>query len=1025
MVEGLVISDYLPRPMNLSRVVLCLSAVLLFAGCPTAEKCAAGSVSKDGACVPEVVCGVGTTAMNNTCVANVSCAAGTTAVGGLCVPDTTCGTGTTVVDGGCVPDVKCGAGTTAMNGQCVPNCGPGTSAADGGCVPDVLCGPGTTAVNGRCVPDVTCGPGTRPVGRSCVPDGTVVCTQGTRFEADGGTCVVDPTACAAGTTLVGTQCVTDGSLLMGMANVLEGAEVTDGGLSVAGTVALPALNASTTFYGCITPVGSEVDRDFWLITATGPTVLEITTDGINGLAAGFVVLANDPALQPVLANWQRLGINLTGDTSRRDVYLPLAGTYAIMVADSRDLLTGSAAGASDTCYFATVKQVALPVPTVLALPQTSSSDDGHVKLFTWTADGAGDILSVSTSTTAPALETAFIALEGTTLHRVAGPDGMGTPPSDLVGGLNAGDVVTIVFDAQSNYGLGPQGFTLDGAEINAAALPTSGLVLTVTERNGTSTNGLLDLNYQYFDVASAGLVHFNVVASVPVDMNIVREDVVLANGSFDFFALINTFGGTGQAAFQNEFVRFLTPGRYYFVTQNPAATMAGGTYTLTSTLTNVGTTPLTLGTAAAGTLGVGNSSFHTLDLTDPIWLEFGVLGTINWGTGSNVSLEQYDLALGGWLRSGAAPGTLPAGHLYPVFSGTQPSVTPFAPMGRILARETRDFLVRIKPTGTPGTGPTYSLLVQNRPNVVNLNTLTPGTPVSPTITALANGSPARFIAFGTPGHTLRALAHPTVATTNIRELRVNASEGVVATFDATLLGGDETLSAAFSAAPADWIAWTVENLTPAIGTDVNLTVTATAPRPYVITTGTIPFVDACVGGGVTLGTNQDDQIFAGQTLPPAFSAFQLFGDNVPGTFRIGANGWLSWDTGTVSFGAYQNRAIPTVGAPEGMIAPFWQDQDTNTICRKDDGMANTVTIQWTGRIYQTPGQLVQYQVRLAATGVIDFIYGPNHTTTGGFVDSDGNGATVGAENLGGTFGHQILFNQAGILPNTSRTLTPQ
>ena len=35
-----------------------------------------------------------------------------------------------------------------------------------------------------------------------------------------------------------------------------------------------------------------------------------------------------------------------------------------------------------------------------------------------------------------------------------------------------------------------------------------------------------------------------------------------------------------------------------------------------------------------------------------------------------------------------------------------------------------------------------------------------------------------------------------------------------------------------------------------------------------------------------------------------------------------------------------------------------------------------------------------------------------------------NGATVGVENQSGTFGQQILFNMAGILPSTSRTLTP-
>ena len=159
-------------------------------------------------------------------------------------------------------------------------------------------------------------------------------------------------------------------------------------------------------------------------------------------------------------------------------------------------------------------------------------------------------------------------------------------------------------------------------------------------------------------------------------------------------------------------------------------------------------------------------------------------------------------------------------------------------------------------------------------------------------------------------------------------------------------------------------------------------------------------------------------------MPAAFSTFQLFGEPVPATFRVGANGWISWDTGAVSIGAYQNQRIPAAPAPNGVIAPFWQDSDTLTLCRKDDAVAETVTYQWTGNIWATATQL-QFQSILHSNGVIDFVYGPTHAATGATPDSDGNGATVGAENLTGTFGHELVFNQALVTANTSRTLTPQ
>ena len=41
----------------------------------------------------------------------------------------------------------------------------------------------------------------------CVPDGTVVCTNGTRFDPLTGACEIDPAACQNGTVLIDGACV--------------------------------------------------------------------------------------------------------------------------------------------------------------------------------------------------------------------------------------------------------------------------------------------------------------------------------------------------------------------------------------------------------------------------------------------------------------------------------------------------------------------------------------------------------------------------------------------------------------------------------------------------------------------------------------------------------------------------------------------------------------------------------------------------------------------------------------------------
>jgi len=897
-----------------------------------------------------------------------------------------------------------------------------TACGDGG----ATCGMGTHEEGGVCIADpvtpTECGTGTVLMAGECVPDGSVVCQQGTVFDTATGTCVIDPTACVDGTTLVDGECIPDDELLMGAADHVEMAEPNDpGSAGVAGSFAAPALDASTTFYGCVTATTDadgdgnlDADIDTWLVNVTGPTVLEITTDGLRGLSAGFFVVSADAAHPATLDNFQRIGINLTGDTAKREVYLPAAGRYGILVTDARSLFLGQAgAGTADTCYFATVKHVATPAPVALTVPQTTGTDNGKVKLYTFTANANGDLIDTTLTADGPALSAAFIALRGAAIHKSAVTDSSGNAPNDTIGGLDNAEVVTLVVDAEYNYGAVPQAFTIDTVSIDAQPLSTSGGMITVTNANdGAAPLTFPELNYQYFDVAAAGLKRFVVTPSVATDMVIVRRDLFTPAGSLDVVAQIDAFGPPGRAAFDNEFVKFLTPGRYYFVTLDPAATAVGGTYTITSTIGDQPTAPIALGTAATNQTLTNGNSFLTLDLTNPVWIELGITATTDFGTGNSAGVEAFDLASEGWLRTGAVPGTIPAGNVYPTFVASQPTVAPFAPFGRITVGETRDYLVRTRPTGSGAVGPapSYSLLIQNRANVVDLGTLAAGPALMQTITALADTSaPARFIARA-PSGLVRVVDHPVNAAADIRVRRLNRAEGVATTVDAATPGADETLNARPGVAPDTFVAWAVDNKTAGQPTDVTQTVTLVPP---------IPYADICATG-VQLPTPfdgaGDDEYTAVQTLPGGFS-FPFFGAAAPTEFIIAANGFMVFGNTnpTCSFGCFSNGTIPSTTQPNGVIAPYWDDFDRVRVCRKDE--AGKVTIQWTGFLYQAT-TAVQFQAVLNASGQIDFIYGPGHM-------ADGGSATVGAENLTGSAGTQLSRNTAGsVAPATSTSFTP-
>jgi hypothetical protein len=839
----------------------------------------------------------------------------------------------------------------------------------------------STVLSG-CSKEVTCGPGTSKSGSQCALVGGLVCAEGTVFVAD--------------------RCLPFDDTLR--ADMEEVAEPNDTAATPAGTIPVPALGQAVVVHGCVDPAGkgasggNGVDLDAWLLTATGPTALEITVDGVGGLTSGFVVEEADAALSTSLGGWRRIGLGFVSDTAHRQLYLPAAGSYSLVISDARSLVLNASAGSPVACYFATVRQVALPTATAGVEGANDGTSDGDLQVVTISAQADADLLTVDLSGAGNSLTPAFVALRTDGFKAV----NQNLPDHAFAasGGLALAETVTVVVDPELVEGVGPQPFGLQLLRTPAQQLPVGGGSVTVTKKAAAVVT-YRDVDYHYFDVTGAGtVVHFDLVANTPVDMLIARRDVLGPTTGWDAVAVINAIGGAGVATFQGQFVRFLAPGRYYLVTFAPAGAV-GSTYTVTSTLTpmSVGAvswaTPLT-----AQPLPIQGSAFHSISPVDPNWVEFGLAGA-SWGAG-NVRVTAYDLAGEGWLGS----------NYLPVFAGS--ALPAGGTFGRIMIGDSRDYLLRVDSTAVATAGATYDLTVSDR-SFVDLGTIAAGSPISSPADALAASGVVRYLVRGSAGNTLTALMTPADGTVDLRVTRIDANEVITATVDAGGAGVGETLSANFPIAPNEWIAFQVTNKSTTTATTVASALSAVAPRMYVVATGTLPYVNACAGG-TTLMTGQDDLIVGALTLPASFSGFQLLGGTVGATaFRVSSNGWLSWDTGTPSFAGFSNQQLPNAATPNGVIAPYWDDLDTVTVCRLD--APGTVTLQWTGNLYTT-ATAVAFQVVLHDTGVIDFIYGSGQV-------ANGSSATIGVENLPGLVGQQLSYNTVRALAGTSWTLTPE
>jgi hypothetical protein len=325
----------------------------------------------------------------------------------------------------------------------------------------------------------TCGPGTMEVDGECVPSSSISCGDGTKL--DNAQCVVDPESCQSGTVLIDHRCVDPTSGLVidleestepnGVA-IVAGVEASP---APAGVIALKPAGEAFVIHGHLTPFrdgdgDGQLDPDFdtYLITVTGSTLLSITVDGTGGAQGAFYLIGG------AVPGYERYGLNLTGDTSRRKLLLPAAGMYRLAITDTRSLAvgknrprpagSGGAAGGPMAAYYAAITVESMPAPATIDVVSGVGRHDGalatdDVELFTAKmCAGVNDVALAM-----PGAAAASLAVEN--LGQVAGyaDENPGPPVTQArvsVTGISPGDSPIIAVDAVYNYGPAPEPFTL-------------------------------------------------------------------------------------------------------------------------------------------------------------------------------------------------------------------------------------------------------------------------------------------------------------------------------------------------------------------------------------------------------------------------------------------------------------------------------------------------------------------------------------------------------------------------------------
>lgn len=891
----------------------------------------------------------------------------------------------------CGDNIECGEGTVEVDGTCVPT-------AD-------VCGSGATwnDATGEC--EANCAEGTTLVNNECVPDGTVICETGTTYNPDTGKCDPDITGCSEGMVLVDGVCVDEDDTLADQADYTEDAEPND----IAHTpqaIDLPEIGSDITIYGCTDPYEDaddsgnlDPDEDAYYFTVTGQTLLEITADGIHGLAGGFAVFGSDDQLldedgYPV---WMRFGVNLVNDTSQRQVFLPKAGTYYLILGDSRGFMFGEGAGDGDTCYFATVRNIAIPTPTAFedeaellcedgtttcdtnadcdgigsgACTMTIASTIGNdVQFYSYDPDD-GDILWTTMSTESEAMIPATVNEVNTALHSFAD----GSPAEGFIPMLAGSDNIVMVVDQEYNIGLVPAEYLFSVSDPGATALPEDG------DTSITHVPGYY--SWLYFNGDAGDVMHLTMDTTADLECQVID----MVEGVF-----ISNYMYAGYDAW----IQLLNTGMYYVRCYNNDE----ADWTATWTRNHVVPTALEVGTAVTGAaLTDDNVNWFELDVSDSDWLVY-TADPSNFD--GNMDVMFYSRTNGGELD-----------YYVPQVDGFSLTSTDDE-YGRIVVDDDSVFLIGISDDAFTAGGATFDFLVNDR-TFTDLGTVDADNPIDEADISIAADERQYFLAYVTPG----TLASIDLVGTGDTPVTVGTSwlDNEETAIDTAGDGVTMTVNLGFR---DSFIAFAVDETASQTGTfDLGGTATDAA---YIVTQGTMAFTSVCPDAG---GLGEDHELTDsddGLSVTPIALGFTFdFWDDTSATeATVSSNGWVTLTTDYAGGAVYSNAHIPDAADPNALIAPDWMDMYYGWVCTYQS--ASQLIIEWNGYSYDF--DYVEFQAKLHDDGSIDFVYGPDHEPVGEYYDAPYG--TVGIENQAGDAGIEIGYDEWGLTdPGTSYTLTP-
>ena len=882
----------------------------------------------------------------------------------------------------------------------------------------------------------------------------IMCTDGTVLNDEMTGCVIDPDACQDGTVLVGNECVDPGHL---PESITEGAEPNGLGLfgeasapEGAGTIVVPAVaGAPFVIKGTIVPFQDlnggppdpltglptgdgqlDIDVDSYILEVPGPVLLNVSADGLHGLAAGFIAL-NDGSVAE-LVDWVRFGINVNADTSKRQLFIPAAGRYVLAVADTRSLfLTGAAAGAEPDAlpfeYYVSITQLAI-APQAITITDNSGIASGELQpgeVEFFSAPLGEGINDIEYDATAEQLIESLVITNTsggvTSFKAVADGDVGETTAFASVLGIRANDTTLIVADHVFNYANQAIAFDVTVTTRNAGALSTDGGTATLPTTQGPFET-FDDLSAFYYDVATDGeITGMNISFNQPVAGVIVDENFFI----FSFFTFDPAFGFFFEETFQsyNGLLRHPTAGRYYFLVFVPGDVAAPAPEIIaTSTYAPVVPVAVTKGTPTGDqtpTVFESNPFTYAAGVAADNWQQFNATGTAS-GT---ITLTYFNPSVTDPNAPGFGFGRLDplvsecgafCDDVNPLFTTTH-NPNGSQPRGRILLDDGTDTYLLTANTQTVA-GATFSLDFERREHD-DLGTIAAGSEVTRTNVDLDTATTIqRYIVKTTAGNGLNIAVAPTNTDTRIQRLNNDESPrgGNVST------GGlNQTDSVQVIQSGEGWTAFQVTALVPIVDAEFDLTVAALAPVTYTAAASATAFDDACVGGTLVALQNGDEGASLANINTPA--GFDFFG--FPASqVKVFANGFMTVDTSLVCPGVgfncfFTNQNIPNVGNPNGMIAPYWDDIDVTigSVCQKTVG--TKLIVQWQGETFIGAIPVSFQAIIDGSDNSIEFVYdvAANHAV-------DGTSATSGIENQVGSAGNAVTFN-APIAAGTSVKLT--